>query len=330
MSAPTSAERGGDSPPAPIASLPRVSIGVPVYNGERFLRTALTSLLAQTYRNLEIVISDNASTDGTEAICREFVAADPRVRYSRASRNRGLVWNHRRALAMARGTFFMFAPHDDWFAPGYVERCVSVLESHPEVAYVHAETILVDEEGSEIGHEIARQRLADPSPSTRFWDILVVQGGVNWYGMTRRELFHRIGHYKPLPRGERIVLAELALWGPFHLLDGELYYRRIHPHQLTALRIDRRAETLALDPSKSGGLRNSIPVLLAEYVLAYGLAVTRAPLSLLERLRGYGRIARWVLAHVPRLGLRDERTYRLDIRRTGKGDLPTGREAVGY
>ena len=115
-------------------------------------------------------------------------------------------------------------------------------------------------------------RFADPSPADRFWDVLVVQGGINWYGMTRRELLGRIQPYKPLPRGERIILAELALWGPFHRLSGDLYYRRIHGDQLTSLRFDRKAEARALDPTRQGW-RATVPVLLAEYVLAYATAV---------------------------------------------------------
>lgn len=308
----------------------RVSIGVPVFNGARFLERALDSLLAQSYQDVEIVISDNASTDDTEAICRRAMARDPRVRYWRSPVNRGLVWNHRRVLAMATGEYFMFAPHDDWFAPEYVERCVMALQADPEISYVVAETILVDEAGVEIGREVARQRLADPSPTTRFWDVLVVQGGINWYGMTRRDLLARIHPYKPLPRGERIVLAELALWGTFHRIDGNLYYRRIHDNQLTSLRFDRRAETRALDPSRKGALRTSIPILLTEYVFAYVRAVATAPLGIMERIRGFGRVARWIVAHLPGFRLRDPRTQELDIRLTGAGHLPEQRKVVGY
>lgn len=314
----------------PAGHVPRVTIGVPVFNGEKFLERALRSLMEQTFADIEVVVSDNASTDGTEAICRAAMERDSRIRYSRNDRNVGLVMNHRLVLSQARGEYFMYAPHDDWFAPDYVARCVDVLDRDETVAYVHAETILVDESGDEIGREMARQRLDDGSPSTRFWDVLVVQGGVNWYGMARRALLDRIAPYKPLPRGERIVLAELALWGPFRLLHDDLYYRRIHADQLTSLRVSRKAETLALDPSKGSGWRNSVAMLLAEYVLAYALAVTRAPLSPIERLRGYGRVARWILAHVPGLGLHDPRTRGLEIHMTGSGQLPAGREAVGY
>lgn len=320
--------------PTPILpasqTAPRVSIGVPVFNGARFLEHALDSLLAQTLQDVEIVISDNASTDETEVICKRAMARDPRVRYWRSPVNRGLVWNHRRVLAMATGEYFMFAPHDDWFAPEYVERCVMALQADPEISYVVAETILVDEAGVEMGREVARQRLADPSPTTRFWDVLVVQGGINWYGVTRRALLAHIHAYRPLPRGERIVLAELALWGKFHRIDGDLYYRRIHDNQNTMLRFDRGAETRALDPSRTGRVRDSIPILLTEYVFAYVRCVATAPLGLKERIRGFGRVARWVLAHVPVFALGDPRTKALDIRLTGEGHLPEQRKAVGY
>ena len=95
------------------AGVPLVSVGLPVYNGERYLREAVDSVLGQTYVNLELVISDNASTDATEAICREYAARDPRVRYHRAERNRGAVWNFNRAFELARGEFFMWQAFDD-------------------------------------------------------------------------------------------------------------------------------------------------------------------------------------------------------------------------
>jgi hypothetical protein len=97
---------------------------------------------------------------------------------------------------------------------------------------------------------------------------------------------------------------------------------------MTVLRTNRKAETLALDPSRSGGLRNSVPVLLAEYVLAYVTAVLRAPISLVEKAKGLGRIGRWILAHMPGFRLTDPRTRAVDIRQTGEGALPRGRAEI--
>src|SRR5579871_3942080 len=110
----------------------RVSIGLPVHNGERYLREAIDSLLAQTYRDFELIISDNGSTDGTEAICRAYAAADPRIRYYREEQNRGCAWNWNRVFALARGEIFKWAAHDDVCAPRLVERCLEALDRCPE------------------------------------------------------------------------------------------------------------------------------------------------------------------------------------------------------
>ena len=326
MPEPTVAEaHGSGSQPDPI-----VSIGVPVYNAEKYLRAALDSVLAQTFRDFEVVISDNGSTDSTLEICREYAARDPRVRYVHIDVNRGLIWNHLRVQDLARGRFFMFGPQDDWFAPEYVERCVTALESDPGVAYVFSEAVLVDESGAMIGREITRQRLSDPSPSTRFWDVLVVKGGINPYGMTRLAL-RTPAPWKPVPRVERIVLAEFALWGRFDLLPGDLYFRRVHPDQFTTNRKSRRLESTGLDPSRGRGWRSSVPVLLAEYVLAYAQAVLRAPLSTRERIRGLAVIGCWVVSHVPGLQLRDPRAHKIEILLVSPAAvLPEGREDVGY
>jgi glycosyltransferase involved in cell wall biosynthesis len=319
------AESPKDERPAPV-----VSIGVPVYNAEKYLRVALDSMVAQTFRDIEIVISDNGSTDGTLEICREYQARDPRIRYVHNDVNRGLVWNHLRVQDLARGKYFMFGPQDDWIAPEYVERCVATLEADPGIAYVYSEALVMDEDGTMIGREITRQRV-DSSPSTRFWDVLVVKGGVNFYGMTRLDLRRRIGRWKPLPRGERIVLAEMALWGRFKLLPGDLYFRRVHPNQFTTSRKNRRVESLQLDPNRSGGWRSTVPVILIEYVLAYASAVLRAPLSKTERVKGLARIARWVAGHVPGLRIRDPRAHKVEIVLAAPGAvLPEGRESVGY
>ena len=315
----------GGSRPDPI-----VSIGVPVYNAEKYLRASLDSLLAQTFRDFEIVISDNGSTDATLEICREYAERDPRVRYVHNDVNRGLVWNHLRVQDLARGRFFMFGPQDDWFAPEYVEHCVAALEADPGVSYVYSQALVMDESGARIGREITRQRVSDPSPSTRFWDFLVVKGGINFYGMARLDLRRRIGRWKPLPRGERILIAELALWGRFEVLPGDLYFRRIHPDQFVTNRKSRRLESMVLDPSRGRGWRSSVPVLIAEYVLAYAQAVLRAPLSARERIRGLAVIGRWVTSHVPGLQLRDPRAHKVEIALSPGAVLPEGREDLAY
>jgi glycosyltransferase involved in cell wall biosynthesis len=314
-----------------VRPAPLVSIGLPVYNGAEFVRDAIASLVGQTYPNLELVISDNGSTDETEAICREAAAADARIRYHRSPVNRGLIWNWRNALALSTGPYFMWAAHDDFFGPAYVEQCVAALESRPRVPYVLAVSALMDAEGHDLGLEETRQRLDHPSPSIRFWDMLVVRGGTNFYGLFRRQALDRIAPYRTVPRGERLVLAELLLWGPFHLLTEKgLYVRRVHDAQATTLRRDRRAEIRLLDPERAASWRGSVPAVLLEYVGGFILAILRAPLSPGERVRALARLGRWMLGHVPGLGVRDERARTVRITGGDTRFLPEGRGDVGY
>src|ERR1700726_3052082 len=148
---------------------PLVSIGIPVFNAQRYLREALDSLIAQDYENIELVISENASTDGTAAICREYAARDPRVRYERAEMNQGAVWNFNRVYSLARGTYFMWAAFDDLRAPSYVRRCVERLEAQPSAVLCCTDVRLIDEAGRRIQPD-PRMRLAHPvggSPAAR-------------------------------------------------------------------------------------------------------------------------------------------------------------------
>jgi glycosyltransferase involved in cell wall biosynthesis len=307
-----------------------VSIGVPVYNGEAYLEKALDSLRAQTFRDIEIVISDNGSTDATPEICRRAASDDPRIRYLRSEINRGLAWNRRRVLAAARGTYFMYADYDDFFDREYVERCVAVLDGDPRISYVFAETVLVDPDGDIIGRELTRQRTDHPSPSVRFADILSVRGGPNFYGLARRTVRNRLPRYPSVALGERIVMAALSLHTPFHMLDGDLYFRRIHGAQMTTARRNRRGEVRILDPLRAQGWRGSNLAGLAEYVYGFIVAPFRAPIPPIEKVRCEWHVLRWGIAHVPGLGYGDPRTRSIAIVRTGPGDLPAGREGIGY
>src|SRR5689334_9657310 len=114
------------------ATPPCVSIGMPVFNGERYLAQAITSVLSQGFRDLELIICDNASTDRTEQICREVARQDPRLRYYRNSRILGAAPNYNLCFQHARGTYFKWAAHDDCLAPDYLAKAVAALEAAPQ------------------------------------------------------------------------------------------------------------------------------------------------------------------------------------------------------
>ena len=111
---------------------PAVSIGLPVYNGEAFLARALDSLLAQTFADFEIVVSDNASTDATAEICAAYAERDPRIRYHRHARNGGAAANYNFTVEMARGAYFKWMAHDDLVAPGFLQTCMDAFARAPE------------------------------------------------------------------------------------------------------------------------------------------------------------------------------------------------------
>ena len=125
--------------------IPRISVGLPVYNGEAYLPAALTSLLKQDYGDFELIVSDNASTDGTEAICREFAANDPRIRYSRNETNIGAARNYNRVFELSRSKLFKWASHDDECHPSLLRRCVEVFDMSPPstaLVYTRAEIMM--------------------------------------------------------------------------------------------------------------------------------------------------------------------------------------------
>jgi hypothetical protein len=131
-------------------SRPRVSIGLPVYNGERFLRDALDSLLSQSFEDFELLIADNASTDGTEEICRSYAAGDPRIRYIRNRVSYGAIANFNTVFRLTTGRYFKWAAYDDVCAPEFLARCVGVLDDDPSVVLACSRFAGIDEDGRRI------------------------------------------------------------------------------------------------------------------------------------------------------------------------------------
>jgi glycosyltransferase involved in cell wall biosynthesis len=208
-----------------------VSIGVPVYNGGRFLATSLDSLLAQTFGDFELVISDNASTDRTEEICREYAARDSRVRYLRHETNRGAAWNFNSLVTQTAGTYFKWATHDDVHAPTYVERCLDVLRSGGErVVLAYPRTQIVDEDGRFLRDYHDGLDLRQPTPHERLRslvDNLVL--GNPMFGLARRSALERTRLNGSFPSSDYVLLAELALLGEIWEVPETLFFRRDHP-----------------------------------------------------------------------------------------------------
>jgi glycosyltransferase involved in cell wall biosynthesis len=272
---------------------PGVSIGLPVYNGEAYLRGALDSLLGQTFTDLELIISDNASTDRTPEICRAYAARDPRVRFIRHQINRGVAWNHNFALGQATGTYFRWASHDDLCAPDFVARCVKELDADPGLVLCHTRTVVLDGEGNITSRNGGSPWIGSPRTHQRFRD-LVGLGHRHWqpllaFGVMRREAVVAAGGLGTHIGGDRTLLVRLALQGRFLELDEELFFYREHAGQASSPSRGRAARNAWWDPSKTG--RIMLPYFRLGY--EYARAVHEAPISGPERRRCYTVLLRW-------------------------------------
>jgi glycosyltransferase involved in cell wall biosynthesis len=272
---------------------PRLTIGLPVYNGERYLPESLDALLGQTYAEYELVISDNASTDGTEEVCRDYAARDSRIRYVRQRQNIGACPNHNVTVHLARGELFKWASHDDLYARDLLERCIDALDAHPEIVLAHAWQAIIDGEGRIVLPVDYSLTTDSPSASERFRSLLFTVGGDDFYGVMRTEVLRRTPLNGSYHHSDRTLVAELALNGRFHQVPERLFFRRDHPDRAERAQPTKRARSANMDPRRASRLRHPMVRLLAEYVWGFVSAIRRAPISDAERRRCYAHLATW-------------------------------------
>src|SRR5262249_6062368 len=146
---------------------PRLSIGLPVYNGQAFLQQAIDHLLAQTFSNFEIIISDNASSDRTSQICRQYASRDSRIRYVRNDTNLGAIANFNRTFELSRAPLFKWAAHDDLHRPTYLESCVRLLDQDAATILAHSATAFIDDGGREFPFDAETETYVDPKTAIR-------------------------------------------------------------------------------------------------------------------------------------------------------------------
>lgn len=269
------------------SSTPRVSIGLPVYNGENYIKEALDSILAQTYTDFELIISDNASTDGTQEICEAYAAKDPRVRYHRNEQNLGGAGNFNHVVELSRGEFFRVAHHDDILEPECVETCVELLDQEPDVILCYTDATMIDEHGKPFEPTRSRDyHLRSEKPHERFEKYLnqfyPVGGGINFhFGVMRRDVLLKTALMGNYAAGDLMLFGELALLGQFHRITTKLYRRRSHPSSATRSNLTPEAVATWFDPGNKG----KVIMNCTRWLFAYSSAVRRAPMSLRERLR---------------------------------------------
>jgi glycosyltransferase involved in cell wall biosynthesis len=210
------------------SAAPRVSVGLPVYNGERYLAGALDCILAQDFGDFELIVSDNASTDGTAEIVREHAARDARIRYHRNERNLGAAPNYNRLVELARGTFFRWQTYDDRVAPTHLSRCLEAFDQGPDdLVLVYPRTTLIDADGVEIGPYEDRSEVLDPRPHRRVRHLLRALHLCNAVvGLVRLDALRRTRRIDSYRGSDVTLLAELAMLGKIAEIPERLFLRR--------------------------------------------------------------------------------------------------------
>jgi glycosyltransferase involved in cell wall biosynthesis len=274
-------------------SSPRLTVGLPVYNGENFLAESIEALLGQKYEDFELILSDNASTDSTAEICERYVKADSRVRYFRQPRNIGCAPNHNFLVEQARGELFKWASSDDLYARDLLERCVAALDDDPGIVLAHSWTAMIDP--SSAVTEKVEYGLATASPSTpeRFRSMLFDDGGDDDGGVMRISMLRKIAPLDSYQHADRTQVAEISLWGRFYQVPEWLYFRRDHPDRALRANPTVRSWCTNLDPRRADRLRHPLVRLYGEYIWGYISAIQRAPLSPADRRACYRQLAEW-------------------------------------
>lgn len=295
------------------ASAPRVSIGLPVYNGAEYIREAIDSVLAQSFHDWELVICDNCSVDATEEIVRAYVAKDSRVRYVRNSENIGAAANHNLTMKLARGEYYKLYAHDDVLLPTFLECCIAVLDHHREVVMCHTLTMMMDSAGNDLKPNPWHLRTDSLNPRVRFRDeVWVPHHCFQIYGVMRRETLLKTPLLGIYPSSDQVLLAELSLHGRFHEVPEYLFRSRRHDKQSVAVLPDHLAGRnlrskwftrmgVIASTFNAPNARRKLSFHMWRVVREYAAAPWRTPVGLATKLWCTGNIALYCLANTHKM-----------------------------
>jgi glycosyltransferase involved in cell wall biosynthesis len=208
---------------------PLVTIGLPVYNSAKYLSRSIESLLAQTFRDFVLVISDNASTDGTSEICERYAREDSRVRYHRNPVNIGLSANFNRVFELNQSKYFKWSTSDDFWAPDMLADAVEILEADADVVLCYPKTVIVDGDGREQDRYEDKLHLMQDDPVERFVAVLDHCKLVNHHlGLLRADAIQRTRLFAAHVPADTAFIAEMSLYGKFYEVKKFQFFRRFH------------------------------------------------------------------------------------------------------
>lgn len=263
--------------------MPLVSIGLPVYNGERYLEESLISILKQSYKDFELIISDNSSNDQTAEICRRYSDIDSRIRYYRTDTNMGAAWNYNQVFRLSNGKYFKWAAYDDIIDQFYIEKCVSILNNRRSIVLCYAKTIMIDGQGEIIEYFEDKYNLMSPLVYGRYKQFLLTFGKRcnPIFGLIRSDILNKTPLISSYISSDHALLGELALHGQFCEIQEYLFYRRIH--EAASIPANQGVEKLTIWYNKDAKCYFIVPSLRMFY--EYARSILRVRMSCYDRLR---------------------------------------------
>lgn len=284
-----------------------IVIGLPVYNGENFLEQAIASILSQSFTDFQLLISDNASTDATEAICRHYLKQDSRIKYHRHPNNTGAVPNFNFVFQPGKAPYFKWAAHDDILEPDYLRQCIDILERDPTLVIAHCPAFEIDASGRKTKtYDDVNLTLNAVNPSERFWRLIWTDHFSEIFGVMRSQTIADTKLYGSYVGSDRNFFAEILLRGNIGYGKERLFCRREHPESYIAA-FDNNVERLEwLDP-------------LAKYpefltglikIKEYANAIASAPISFNEKLSCWRMLSEFLVRRSTEVALGKNNLYR--------------------
>ncbi len=272
---------------------PKVVVGLPVYNGQKYLGVAIESHLSQSFGDFDLVISDNGSTDATPEICADYASRDKRVKYLRSLENRGILWNHRRVFDAIESPnqYFRWAGADDILEPTLLQAMVEVLDARPEVEAVVPDTKNIDDKGELVGSMARTLDLQSSDVFERAHDVLLANyQHVIAYGLLRASTLQRMRTRPDYIGWDPVFLWELALRGQMVQAAGPVLLRRFHAGSISRVKTAKEMKKW-VEPNSNVGME------FPHWTWAYERvrALIACPLSTRDRLRIGALLARATL-----------------------------------
>jgi hypothetical protein len=287
----------------PSSAAPRVVLGMTLYNAAEYLPEAMDSLLAQTYADFGLVLLDDASSDGTERICREYEARDPRVRYHRHAARQAMVATWREVVEVAAReyptaeSFAWVSDHDRWH-PEWLGRLLDELDAHPEAVMAYPMTRRIAPDGTPLDKTPRQFEATGLAGPRERWSRFCREGtgsGDMIYGLMRIDAMRRVGIFRTALRPDRLLVAEMSLQGAIRQVPHVLWFRR----HFGETSVSRQRQTLVV-PGAAPRWFGLPPVIQHSLILYREYARSDSPPLPIGRRAWLGMIAEYQFQYLVR------------------------------